>query len=163
MFDTVLLLNHVGATPTAVESLPLGSRAPASAWRSGGANTVSERKQVSFILNRSPHVSLVATVVYGYCRCWKPSSGASSTADLAPSAMAGYTRVVTPLRYCYWAFSNPLVVISCAQVIGVSPRRIVMIAVVTCLTLLIGLFADMVPSYHQPGGPWSSQRRVAAV
>jgi signal transduction histidine kinase len=54
-------------------------------------------------------------------------------------------RVVSPLRYWYWACSNPLVLASCAHVVGVPAWRTAVAALVTGVALILGLGAELVP------------------
>lgn len=59
----------------------------------------------------------------------------------------GHVRLVYPLRYFYWACSNPLILAACARLIGIPPRRIIVGTIVTMLSMLLGYGAELRPLY----------------
>lgn len=67
----------------------------------------------------------------------------------APAYLSLAPRVVHPLRFAYWSFSNPLMVIVTAEVVGAPPWQQLGASLVTCLVCIFGLGME----YFMPTSP----------
>jgi hypothetical protein len=67
--------------------------------------------------------------------------------DAAPKfcwqGLPGVLRIATPLRLCYWAFSNPLIVLVVGEVVGAPSWLLLAAAGVTAMVSLFGLGLEL--------------------
>jgi bacteriorhodopsin len=65
----------------------------------------------------------------------------------APTYLIGDApRIVFPIRFAYWSFSNPLIVIAVAEIVGAPPWQQLGASLITCLVCLFGLGME----YYRP-------------
>lgn len=111
---------------------------------SDSKKSLSERKEQLKLGGRSPTLKLVIAASFlvfaMQSLTYASISFGFGSKFCAPIYLIGDApRIVYPLRFAYWSFSNPLIVIVVAEVVGAPPWQQLGASLITCFVCLFGL------------------------
>jgi len=111
---------------------------------SDSKKSLSERKGQLTLGGRSPTLKLVIAASFlvfaMQSLTYASISFGFGSSFCAPIYLIGDApRLVYPLRFAYWSFSNPLIVIVVAEVVGAPPWQQLGASLITCFVCLFGL------------------------